>query len=131
MMKDARVKGEKSHLKNFEAMDMIHEKMRYRAEEGLIKLEPLIKKQLHSLYNEKKPNIYSLTQEKKRHDEANIERLIKKTQVPTNRFNFQDEELQRLIKTHKIDIKSMKLPYSMKIKQICAQMTAFYRYKRD
>lgn len=25
----------------------------------------------------------------------------------------------------------MKLPYSMKIKQICAHLTAFHRYKRD
>ena len=31
-------------LRNFEAMDHIHERMRNRAEEGLTKLEPLIKK---------------------------------------------------------------------------------------
>lgn len=43
----------------------------------------------------------------------------------------QDEELKRIIKTYSIDTKNRKLPYSMKIKQICAQMTAFYRYKRD
>ena len=83
MLKKARAEGAPP-LRNFEAMDHIHERMRNRAEEGLTKLEPIIRKQLHSLYYDKKANLYTLTQEKKRIDDMNVEKLMKKTQVPTN-----------------------------------------------
>lgn len=62
-------KGEMHPLRNFEAMDHIHERMRARADEGLIKLEPLIKKQLNTLYYEKKTNLYALTKDKKHMDD--------------------------------------------------------------
>jgi hypothetical protein len=130
MLKKARLEGAPP-LRNFEAMDHIHERMRNRTEEGLTKLEPIIRKNLHSLYYDKKANLYSLTQEKKRIDDLNIERLIKKTMVPTNLLTQQEDEVRALIKVYNIDIKNMSLPYYMKIKQICANMTAFFRYKRD
>lgn len=70
MLKKARLNGGVDiPLRNFEAMDHIHERMRMRADEGLTKLEPLIKKQLHSLYFERKANLYTLTQEKKRQED--------------------------------------------------------------
>jgi hypothetical protein len=97
-------------------MDHIHERMKNRAEEGLAKLEPIIRKNLHSLYYEKKVNLYTLTQEKKRLEELNVERLIKKTMVPTNLLTQQEEEVKALIKHYNIDIKNMRLPYYMKIK---------------
>lgn len=84
MLKEAREHESGPPLRNFEAMDHIHERMRTRAEEGLTKLEPLIKKQLHALYFDKKANLYTLTQEKKKADELNVEKLIQKTQVPVN-----------------------------------------------
>jgi hypothetical protein len=34
-------------LREFEAIDLIHERMRHKTDEGLNKLESLIKKQLH------------------------------------------------------------------------------------
>ena len=43
MLKEARKEGGFT-LRNFEAMDHIHERMRNRVDEGLTKLEPLIKK---------------------------------------------------------------------------------------
>ena len=112
-------------------MDMIHERMKYRAEEGLAKLEPTIRKNLHSLVFEKKSNLYSLTVEKKKHDEANIEKLLSQTKLPDNFLTQKEDELKQIIKTYNINTAKMKLPYSMKIKQICAHMSAFYRYKRD
>lgn len=118
-------------LRNLEAMDHIHERMRNRANEGLVKLEPIIRKQLHSLYYERKVNLYTLTQEKKRIDDMNVEKLMKKTQVPINLMTQQEEEIRSLVKQYNINIKGMKLPYSMKIKQICAHLAAFYRYKKD
>ncbi len=45
-------------LREFEAIDLIHERMRNRTDDGLNKLEPLIKKQLHSLYYDRKINVY-------------------------------------------------------------------------
>ena len=115
MLKKARQTGAPP-LRNFEAMDHIHERMRNRADEGLAKLEPIIRKNLHSLYYEKKITLYTLTQEKKRLEDLNVERLIKKTMVPTNLLTQQEEEVKALIKHYNIDIKSMRLPYSMKIK---------------
>jgi hypothetical protein len=53
-------------------------------DDGLGKLEPLIKKQLHSLYYDRKVNMYQLTQEKRKLDEMNVEKLFKKTLVPVN-----------------------------------------------
>ena len=44
---------------------------------------------------------------------------------------MQEKEIKKIIKEYNIDTKNMKLPYSMKIKQICAHFAAFYRYKKD
>ncbi len=63
---------------------MIHERLRGKMDDGLGKLEPLIKKQLHSLYYDRKVNMYQLTQEKRKLDEMNVEKLFKKTLVPVN-----------------------------------------------
>ena len=75
MLKQARLQGG-GGLRNFEAMDIIHERMRQKADDGLTMLEPVIRKNLHSLVFEKKPNLYSLHLEKKRLDDLNIEKLI-------------------------------------------------------
>jgi hypothetical protein len=63
---------------------LIHERLRGKMDDGLGKLEPLIKKQLHSLYYDRKVNMYQLTQEKRKLDEMNVEKLFKKTLVPVN-----------------------------------------------
>jgi hypothetical protein len=59
-------------------------------------------------------------QEKKKQDEGTVERLIQKTKVPQEAMTKHEDELKQIIKEYKIDIKNMKLPYYMKIKQICA-----------
>ena len=114
MLKQAKLHGGPV-LRNFEAMDMIHERMRERTKEGLQRLEPLIKKQIHSLYYEKKPNIYILTQEKQRMDDLNVERLLKKTQMPVNLLTQEEEEIKKIAKNFNINIKGMTLPYRLKI----------------
>jgi len=43
MLKKARAEGAPP-LRNFEAMDKIHERMRNHADDGLAKLEPIIRK---------------------------------------------------------------------------------------
>ncbi len=48
-------------LREFEAIDLIHERLKQKTDDGLGKLEPLIKKQLHSLYYDRKVNVYMLT----------------------------------------------------------------------
>ena len=115
MLKHARKEGNFT-LRNFEAMDYIHERMRNRVDEGLTKLEPLIKKQLHSLYFEKKPNLYTLAEEKRRLDKLDLEKLDKKTKVPVNLLTLQEKEIKNILLEYDIDPKKMKLPYSSKIK---------------
>ena len=51
-------------IKNFEAMDKIYKKVRNRTNEGIIKLEAYIKPQVHSLFYDKKADIYTLMKEK-------------------------------------------------------------------
>ena len=115
MLRNARIAGGPV-LRNFEAMDLIHERMRTKTDEGLNKLEPLIKKNLHSLYYDRKINVYMLSQEKKRLDDLNVERLFKKTQVSVNLMTQEEEEIKKIIKDYNIEIRGRKLPYSMKIK---------------
>lgn len=130
MLKQARLQGGIG-LRNFEAMDIIHERMRRKADEGLTMLEPIIRKNLHSLVYEKKADLYSLHLEKKRLDDLNIEKLIAGTKVPENLLTQHEEELKKIISDYKINVHGQKMPYSMKIKQICAHMSAFYNYKKD
>jgi D-ribose pyranose/furanose isomerase RbsD len=103
-------------LRDFEAMDLIHEQMRKKTENGLVKIEPLIKKQLKSLYYDRKISMYLLNKEKKIQDNKDLEKLIKKTQKPVNSQSLEEEELKKLISNYNINIKGMKLPYSSKIK---------------
>jgi len=81
MLKQARLQGGVG-LRNFEAMDIIHERMRRKTDDGLTMLEPIIRKNLHSLVYEKKADLYSLHLEKQRLDDLNIEKLIARTKVP-------------------------------------------------
>lgn len=39
--------------------------------------------------------------------------------------------MKKIIKEFGIDVSGRKLPYHLKIKQICASVSAFQRYKRD
>lgn len=71
-------------MRNFEAMDQIYQRVRNRTNDGLTKLEPLMKKQAYPLYYEKKPNLYTLMKEKKKQDELDIEKFYQKNQVPVN-----------------------------------------------
>ena len=64
-------------------------------------------------------------------DDLNVERLMKKTQVPINLLTQEEEDLKKIIKEFGIDVSGRKLPYHLKIKQICASVSAFQRYKRD
>ncbi len=81
-------------LREFEAIDLIHENLRKKTEDGLDKCEPLIKKQLHSLYYDRKANLYILNKEKRKLDDLNVERLIRKTLVPVNLLTQEEEELK-------------------------------------
>ncbi len=71
-------------LRDFEAMDLIHDNMKKKTENGLMKVEPLIKKQLRSLYYDRKVSLYTLAKEKKIKDDRDLERLLGKTQKPVN-----------------------------------------------
>ena len=53
-------------VKNYEVMDLIYQRVRNKTNEGLKKLEPLMKKQVHSLYYQKKADMYLLMKEKKK-----------------------------------------------------------------
>jgi hypothetical protein len=72
-----------------------------------------------------------LTQEKRKLDDLNVERLIKKTLVPVNLLTQEEENLKKIIKDFGIEVSGRKLPYHLKIEQICASVSAFQRYKRD
>jgi hypothetical protein len=100
-------------------------------DDGLNRLEPLIKKQLHSLYYDRKVNVYQLTKEKRKLDDLNIERLYKKTQVPINLMTQEEENLKKVIKDYGIDTRGLKLPFNLKIRQIGTSVEVFYRYKKD
>lgn len=67
MLKKARAEGGIT-LRNFEAMDHIHTRMKDKADEGFTKLEPMIRKQYQQFATEKKATLYSLTLEKKRQE---------------------------------------------------------------
>ena len=118
-------------LREFEAIDLIHERLRGKLDEGLVRLEPLIKKQLHSLYYDRKVNVYQLMQEKRKQDDLNIEKLFKKTQVPINLMTYEEENLKKVIKDYGIDTRGLKLPFNLKIRQIGTSVKVFYRYKKD
>jgi urease gamma subunit len=62
----ARQENEGVELKHFEAMDLIYSRVRNRTNDGLTKLESLMKPQAHALYYDKKAELYSLLQEKKK-----------------------------------------------------------------
>jgi hypothetical protein len=50
---------------------------------------------------------------------------MKKTQVPINLLTQEEEDLKKIIKDFGIDVSGRKLPYHLKIKQICASVSAF------
>jgi hypothetical protein len=60
-----------------------------------------------------------------------VERLMKKTQVPINLLTQEEEDLMKIINEFEINVSERKLPYHLKIEQICASVSAFQRYKRD
>jgi hypothetical protein len=66
-------------LRNFEAMDHIYDHMRQKTEDNLLRLEPLIKRQLNSLYYERKVSLYMLTKERKKQEAQDVERMLQKT----------------------------------------------------
>lgn len=127
----ARKENEGKQLKSFEVMDNIYHKVRHRTNDGLAKIESLMKQHAHALYFDKKTELYTLMKEKKKLDDLNIERLLNKTSVPINFMKEQEDELKGLIRDFKIDMKNRKLPYREKIRQICNVSTAFYSYKKD
>jgi hypothetical protein len=43
----------------------------------------------------------------------------------------EEEDLMKIINEFEINVSERKLPYHLKIKQICASVSAFQRYKRD
>ena len=119
------------NLRNFEAMDLIHDQMKQKVDNGIVKVEPLIKKQLRSLYYDRKVSLYLLTKEKKIKDNKDFEKILQKTRKHINPLTQEEEELKKLIADYNISVSGRKLPYSMKIKQICSSISAFHRYKRD
>lgn len=75
----ARQDNDGKELKHFEVMDTIYQRVRNKTNDGLLKIEPIIKNQAHALYYEKKADLYTLLKEKKRQDDMSVERLYKKT----------------------------------------------------
>lgn len=65
-----------------------------------------MKKQTHSLYYDKKSELYTLMKDKKRQDELSLERLEKKTRVPINLIKKEQEDIKRLCKDFNIDLKN-------------------------
>lgn len=90
-----------------------------------------MKSKLQNLYYDRKVSLYMLTKERKRQEEQDVERLLQKTKKNASAISLEEEELQRLISHYNINLKGKKLPYSRRIQQICANETAFHRYKRD
>ncbi len=43
----------------------------------------------------------------------------------------EQEEIKKICKEFSIDLKNRRLPYKEKIRQICNNLSAFYRYKWD
>ena len=54
--------------------------------------------------------------EKKKLDDLNVEKLIKKTTVRVNILQKQEDDLKQLCKEYNIDLQTMKLPYREKIR---------------
>lgn len=77
-------------------MDNIYQRVRNRTSDGLIKLEKEMRGNARELYYQKKTDLYSMMKDKKKNDEENVEKLIKKTQVPINFLKKQEEELKKL-----------------------------------
>ncbi|MFS8160223.1 MAG: hypothetical protein ACMG6E_08460 [Candidatus Roizmanbacteria bacterium] len=46
-----------------------------------------------------------------------------------NPTQMEQEEIKKICKEYKIDLKNRKLPYKDKIRQICNSLSAYYRYK--
>lgn len=60
-------------------MDNIYQRVRYRTNDGITKLDKELRRDAKQLYYEKKSDLYSMMKEKKRIDEQSLEDLIKKT----------------------------------------------------
>ncbi len=60
-------------------MDSIYHKVRSKTNEGLVKIDDILKKQAHNLYFEWKADLHVLLKEKKKQEEINIETYMKKT----------------------------------------------------
>ncbi|CDW81687.1 UNKNOWN [Stylonychia lemnae] len=118
-------------LKNFEVMDGIYQKVRNKTNENLHKLDGMLHIQAKELYYDKKADIYQLLKDKKKADEDDIQKFLEMNQVPINYRQEQEQEIKRICKEFNIDLKSMRLPYREKIRQICNNFSAFYRYKKD
>lgn len=119
MLKKARADGGLT-LRNFEAMDHIHTRMKNKADEGFAKLEPMIRKQYDHFASEKVANLHSLTLEKKRQENYMTAEKMANQKAPKIDPLAQMKEIEVLKKKYNIDTKMFKVPYSMKIKQICA-----------
>ncbi len=65
-------------------MDLIYHKVRNKTKDSIVKLEPILKSHTSELYYHRKADVYSLLKDMKRKDDANIEKLIEKTQVTEN-----------------------------------------------
>lgn len=118
-------------IRNFEVLDNIYHRAKNKTNDGLSKLESIMKTQCNNLYYQKKSDLYSLMQLKKKQEELDIVRLEKKTIVPINVIKREEEELKRICKDYQIDLHNRKLPYGDKIRQICNNTSAFHRYKQD
>lgn len=118
-------------IRNYEVLDNIYHKVKNKTNDGINKLENFMKTQANHLYYQKKADLYSLMQMKKKQDDLDIVKLEKKTKVPINLLKREEEELKRICKDYQIDLHDRKLPYGEKIRQICNNATAFHRYKKD
>lgn len=92
----ARLENQGKNLKNFEVMDLIYQKVRHKTKDSIVKLDPILKSHTSELYYKRKADVYSLLKDMKRKDEANIEKLIEKTQVTENPMKRQEEEIKHL-----------------------------------
>eukprot|EP00347_Sterkiella_histriomuscorum_P021422 403334032 len=125
-------------LKSFEVMDSIYQRVRNKTNDSLIKVDGLLHSQARQLYYEKKADIYQLLKDQKRQDELSLQKYLDKTNKEKNgglgAMNWRDIQelkLRKICQEFNIDVKSMRLPYKEKIRQICNNFHAFYRYKKD
>ncbi len=70
-----------------------------------------------------------MLKDKKRQDELDIQKFERKQYVQLNASQVESEEIKKICKEYKIDLKNRKLPYKDKIRQICNSLSAYYRYK--